>query len=119
MAIIFNKKDLLYLVSQAIFESGWNVIYLNDEHPFRIKIFTDTESYLVKIIIYNITHGGGRKRAANEYRIQIKEPTIEQETGYKTLILGYYEALQIFAAWDTSKHLGSPGYSASFVIPNS
>lgn len=55
-------------------------------------------------------------RAANEFRIQIKEPRIEQETGYKTLILGYFEALQVFAGWDISKHLGAPGYSASFQI---
>jgi len=116
MATIFNKRDLLYFVSQAVFECGWNIIYLNDEHPFKVKIFDETESYFVKIIIYNITHGGGHKRAANEYRIQIKEPIIEQEIGYKTLILGYYEALQVFAGWDTSKHLGSPGYSASFQI---
>lgn len=116
MATIFSKPDLLYLVSQAVNESGWNIIYLNDEHPFRVKIFSEAESYLVKIIIYNITHGGGRMRAANEYRIQIKEPTLTHETGYKTLILGYYEALQVFAGWDISKHLGSPGYSASFQI---
>lgn len=116
MATIFKKKDLLYFVSQAVFECGWNIIYLNDEHPFKVKIFNDTESYFAKIIIYNITHGGGRMRASNEYRIQIKEPTIEQEAGYKTLILGYYETLQVFAGWDTSKHLGAPGYSASFQI---
>lgn len=116
MATIFKKKDLLYFVSEAVNESGWNIIYLNNEHPFKVKIFNDTESYFVKIIIYNVTHGGGRMRAANEYRIQIKEPRIEQETGYKTLILGYYEALQVFAGWDISKHLGAPGYSASFQI---
>jgi putative restriction endonuclease len=116
MATIFKKKDLLYFVSQSVFECGWNIIYLNNEHPFKLKIFNDTESYFVKIIIYNITHGGGRMRASNEYRIQIKEPQIQQEAGYKTLILGYFESLQVFAGWDTSKHLGSPGYSASFQI---
>lgn len=116
MATIFKKKELLYFVSQAVFECGWNIIYLNNEHPFRVKIFNETEDYLVKIIIYNITHGGGNMRAPNEYRIQIKEPSIEQELKYKTLILGYYEELQVFAGWDTSKHLGLPGYSASFQI---
>lgn len=116
MTTIFKKKDLLYFVSQAVFECGWNIIYLADEHPFKIKIFNDTESIFVKIIIHNITHGGGSKRAANEYRIQFKEPTIEYEVGFKTLILGYYDALQVFAGWDISKHIGSPGYSASFQI---
>ena len=116
MPTIFKKKDLLYFISQAINESGWNIIYLNDQHPFRVKIFNNAENYFVKIIIYNISHGGGRARAANEYRIQIKEPILEQESGYKTLILGYYEALQVFAGFDLSKHIGAPGYSASFQI---
>lgn len=116
MATIFKKKDLLYFVSQAVFECGWNIIYLNDEHPFKVKIFNDVKSYFVKIIIYNVTHGGGSKRASNEYRIQVKEPSIDREAGYKTLILGYHEALQVFAGWDISKHLGAPGYSASFQI---
>lgn len=116
MATIYKKRDLLYFVAQAVFECGWNIIYLNDEHPFKIKIFSDTENYFVKIIIYNITHGGGSKRAANEYRIQVKEPTIAPEIGYKTLILGYYDALQVFAGWDILKHFGTPGYSASFQI---
>lgn len=116
MAVIFKKKDLLYFVSQAVFECGWNIIYLNDEHPFKVKIFNDVKIYFLKIIIYNVTHGGGNKRASNEYRVQIKEASIDQEAGCKTLILGYHEALQVFAGWDTSKHLGAPGYSASFQI---
>ncbi|MBI4645190.1 MAG: hypothetical protein HY738_01015 [Bacteroidia bacterium] len=77
MSNIYKKKNLLYFVSQAVFECGWNIIYLNDEHPYKIKIFNEHESYFVKVIIYNVTHGGGRMRAANEYRIQIKEPTLE------------------------------------------
>ncbi len=116
MPTIFKKKDLLYLVSQAVNESGCSILYLNNQHPFKVKISNNTESYLVKIIIYNVTHGGGRMRAANEYRIQMKEERLEQETGYKTLILGYYEPLQVFVGFDLSKHIGTPGYSASFQI---
>ena len=116
MPTIFKKKDLLYLVADAVSESGWNIIYLNDEYPYKTKIYKDTESHFVKIVIYNITHGGGRKRADNEYRIQIKEPRLEYEEGYKTIILGYYEALHVFAGWDISRHIGSPGYSSSFQI---
>lgn len=116
MATIYKKKDLLYFVSQAVNECGWNIIYLNDEHPFKVKVFNENESYFVKIIIYNISHGGGSKRAPNEYRIQVKEPLLEPEIGFKTLILGYYDSLQVFAGFDLLKHLGAPGYSASFQI---
>ena len=116
MPIIFKKVDLLYFVSQAVNDCGWNIIYLNNKHPFKVRIFNNSEAYHVKIIIYNISHGGGRMRAANEYRIQIKEAKLEYEEGYKTLILGYYETLQVFAGFDLSKHIGTPGYSASFQI---
>ncbi|MBN2212469.1 MAG: HNH endonuclease [Sedimentisphaerales bacterium] len=115
MAIIFNKKELLYFVSQAVNECGWNIVYLNDRHPFKVIISDHTNKYYLKIIIYNITHGGVH-RAKNEYRIQIKEPKLEYESGYQTLILGYYEALNVFAGFDLARHLGTPGYSSSFQI---
>lgn len=116
MATIYSKPELLQLISHAVDDGGWKIIYLNQTHPFEVKIFNDTESHLVKIIIYNITHGGGTKRADNEYRIQLKIPKLEQEAGYKTLILGYYDVLEVFAGWDIRKHLGDVGYSASFQI---
>ncbi|HVX26970.1 MAG TPA: HNH endonuclease signature motif containing protein [Parafilimonas sp.] len=116
MATLLNKSDLLYTVAEAVKESGWNIIYLNNEHPFKIKIFKDTESLFVRIIIYNITHGGGYMRAENEYRIQWKIRELEHVANYyKTLILGYYQPLNVFAGWDISKH-PSPKYSASFQI---
>ena len=115
MPSIHSKQKLLYLVSQAVFDCGWNILFLNHEHPYQVRIFDDKESYLVKIIIYNISHGGGYKRSINEYRIQVKVPIIELDKSYKTLILGYYDLLKVFAAWDASKH-HAPGYSASFQI---
>jgi len=111
-----DKKELLYIISQAIHDCGWNVIYLSEKHPLKIKIFNGEENYFVKVIIYNITHGGGSRRSANEYRIQMKEPNLEQEPNCKTLILGYYSKLNVFAGWDIQKHLGHPGYSSSFQI---
>ncbi len=110
------KHDLLDLVAEAVNECGWNILYLNAQHPFKVRLYSGTESYLVKIIIYNVTHGGGQRRPANEYRIQVKEPELAQEPGYKTLILGYYEPLKVFAGFDISRHIGKPGYSASFQI---
>ena len=116
MATILSKGDLLHAVAQAVNECGWNISYLNDEHPFRVMISRGTEFFRAKIIIYNCTHGGGRMRAADEYRIQLKINRLDHERGYKTLILGYYEPLNVFAGWDINKHLGPVGYSASFQI---
>lgn len=113
---ILSKADLLHLIAEAVIESGWHLIYLNNEHPFKVKIYNERESHWVKIIVYNVTHGGGSRRAANEFRIQLKIPRLEQEPPYKTLILGYYRELDVFVGWDMNKHLGDVGYSSSFQI---
>ncbi len=115
MATIYKKRELLDIVVEAVKESGWNVVYLNLNYPFKIAMYKGDESYRLKIIIYNITHGG-KKRAADEYRIQLKEGRLAQEAGYITLILGYYDALEVFAGFDLQKHIGIPGYSASLQI---
>jgi len=115
MPTIYKKRELLDLVADAIKESGWNVTYINLNYPFKIAIYKGEQSYRLKIIIYNITHGG-KKRAADEYRIQLKEGRLAPEAGYITLILGYYDALEVFAGFDFQKHIGVPGYSASLQI---
>lgn len=111
-----SKPELFDIIVQSIYESGWNVIYISDRHPFRLKIYNGEESYLLKIIIYNLSHGGGYKRPHNEYRIQLKVPAIELEAGYKTLILGYWSDVGVFAGFDATKHLGTPGWSSSLQI---
>jgi putative restriction endonuclease len=116
MAATLSKNDLLYVISQSIYDCGWNLFYISDIHPFKFKIFDNNESHNIKIIIYNITHGGGHRRAADEYRIQMKIPTLLNEDNFKTLILGYYPELNVFAGWDMQKHLGNVGYSSSFQI---
>lgn len=113
---IYKKNLLLDLVVQAINECGWNVIYISDQHPFKLKIYSNDESHFIKIFIWNLTHGGGSKRAADEYRIQVKVDRFEPEIGYKSLILGYWSEMEIFAGFDFSKHIGVPGYSSSMQI---
>lgn len=59
-----RKFDLLDNIVQAINESGFNVLYVGDirDHPFVLKIYNDSESYLLRIYIWNLTHGGGAAR---------------------------------------------------------
>jgi putative restriction endonuclease len=113
---IYKKADLLDIIAQSIQECGWNILYLSATHPFKIRIYRENESETLKIIIYNLTHGGGYKRPVDEYRIQIKEPKLEEEYGYKTLIIGYWDEIGVFAGFDLKRHLGVPGYSASLQI---
>lgn len=112
---ILSKPQLLEVVVQSIYDCGWQVLYLNQSHPFELKIFDGEESQKLKIIIYNLSHGGGRQRPSNEYRIQLKVPNITQPIGYRTLILGYWGDVDVFAGFDNSKHK-IPGHSSSAQI---
>lgn len=112
---ILSKPQLLEVIVQSIYDNGWQVLYLNQNHPFELKIFNNEDSQKLKIVIYNLSHGGGRKRPTNEYRIQFKVTNITQPIGYKTLILGYWNDVDVFAGFDYSKHK-TPKYSASAQI---
>ena len=111
MAVV-SKPQLLEVVVQSIYSCGWQVLYLNQGHPFELKILDGEESQRLKIIIYNLSHGGGRQRPINEYRIQFKVINITQPIGYRTLILGYWGDVDVFAGFDNSKHK-TPRYSSS------
>ncbi len=114
-----RKYNLLDIIVHSINDSGWNVLYVNDisQHPFVLKIYNNKESYLLRIYIWNLTHGGGAARAADEYRIQITGTDhFEQKESEKTLILGWWEAVGVFAGFDYTKHTGKLGYSPSIQI---
>ncbi len=119
------KKQLLRFVEQAIQDSGWSFLHLSpqDEHPARYQIYRNGEGYRAKIYIWNITHGGGAARAANEYRIQVtgvpNATGVQEfipEIGGKTLILGWWDEVGIFAGFNFTKHNGALGASPSMQI---
>lgn len=114
-----RKFDLLDNIVQAINESGFNVLYVDDinNHPFLLKVYNENESYLLRIYAWNLTHGGGSARPANEYRIQITGTTrFEKKEGEKTLILGWWGQVGIFAGFDFNYHNGRLGASPSIQI---
>lgn len=114
-----RKYDLLDIIVQSINDSGWNVLYVRDisQHPFLLKIYNNEESYLLRIYIWNLTHGGGAARPKDEYRIQITGTDhFERIEGEKTLILGWWGEVGVFAGFDFTKHTGKLGYSPSIQI---
>ena len=114
-----RKYDLLEIIVQSINDSGWNVLYVSDisNHPFLLKVYNNDESYLLRIYIWNLTHGGGAARPKDEYRIQITGTDhFEQHQGEKTLILGWWGEAGVFASFDYSKHTGQLGFSPSMQI---
>lgn len=116
-----TKADLLGIITRSISECGWNVLYLENPvtHPFRLQIYRDDESYRVRVYIWNLTHGGGSARPRSEYRIQItglSTDYFEPEIEGKTLILGWWDEVGVFAGFDYNKHSGILGSSPSIQI---
>ncbi|MCE2504476.1 MAG: hypothetical protein J4G05_10535 [Chlorobi bacterium] len=111
-----RKYDLLDRIVQSINDDGWNVLYISDPafHPFRLKIYRENENHNIRIYIWNLTHGGGTARPADEYRVQITGvDQFEAEPGCKTVILGWWEEGGVFAGFDFTKHTGALGFSPS------
>ena len=114
-----GKARLLDTVVAAIRDSGWNVLYLSEDHPFQLQMYRGDKSFRLLIYIWNITHGGGYARPADEYRIQITgvdQNQFQQMLGTKTLILGWWAESSVFAGFDVRKHSGPLGSSPSIQI---
>jgi putative restriction endonuclease len=112
-----GKPDLLGKIIDTIKICGWRSLLLTSRHPFRLRIFGGSETYTVKIYIWNLTHGGGAARPADEYRIQITGITrFEPDPEGKTLILGWWDEGRVFAGFDYRKHSGALGASPSIQI---
>jgi len=119
MAARHRKYDLLDIIIQGFRDDGWNILYLEDpkNHPFRLKIYRGDESHNIRIYVWNLTHGGGAMRPADEYRIQITGVSqFEPEPNGKTLILGWWREGEVFAGFDYNKHIGALGFSPSIQI---
>ena len=119
MASKHRKFDLLDILIQGIRDDDWNVIYLSDPkfHPFQLRMYRGSESYKIRVYIWNLTHGGGVRRPEDEYRIQITGTQyFENKPDEKTLILGWWSEGEVLAGFDYTKHTGQLGFSPSIQI---
>src|SRR5689334_19047082 len=71
----------------------------------------------LRVFCWNVT-SGGQGRSPDEFRVQTTRPgdVPFHIPGTQTLVLGYHEELDVFAAWDAEKH-PNPSESASLQIP--
>ncbi len=107
MAARISKPDLLQRVISAIKASGWSVIVLTAEHPFKLSLFRADQRISVLCYVWNLTHGG-YPRNPNEIRIQVTGVDMFRvEQGTKTLLLGWGQEEEMFAGFDVTKHLVS------------
>ncbi len=114
---ILNKEELFHKVVKAIKRNGWEIKTKSDilQQPVRLEIFKNDISQLLRVYIWNLSHGG-KGRAENEFRIQVKVNRFEEESNSKALILGYWDDKDVFAGFDIRKHIGQPAWSASMQI---
>lgn len=115
-----SKPALFREVEKGFQAGGWSVLYLTDrnEHPARYRVRKDGISISVRVYIWNISHGGGQRNAA-EYRIQVTGLDPRQfmpEPHGKTIILGYWDNEEVFAGFDYNFHSGIFGGSPSIQI---
>jgi putative restriction endonuclease len=100
-----SKNELFDIVTQAISDSGWEARVLGRIHPFQFLISRDEVTENIRVYIWNITHGGGSARAADEYRIQLTGVDgIETGARYRTLLLGWDMRHRVFAGWNASRY---------------
>jgi putative restriction endonuclease len=113
-----SKNELLDRVVVALESGGWNYLVLSTDHPFDLVVYRGEDRFRTRVYIWRVTHGGGIARAANEYRIQITSGVTRFDTANvdRTLVLGWWEDIGVFAGFDVSRHLGTLGSSPSLQI---
>ncbi|OKL43291.1 hypothetical protein A3843_14340 [Pseudovibrio exalbescens] len=92
------------------------------EHPAVYQLVNYVNSFRLRVYIWNLTFGG-RIQLPDEWRIQVTGLPVVRggqqfvpDIGGKTVILGWCEELEVFAAYDIRKHLGILGGSPSIQI---
>jgi putative restriction endonuclease len=117
-----EKRFLLARVQDAIYASGWSVLFENDEHPTELRAFRGQQTIRLLVYIWRLTPGGPPGvRPAGELRIQLTgiAPPLRLPRGFKTLLLGWHEATGVFAAFDVTRRPTTWGMSPSVQIRSS
>lgn len=83
--------------------------------PIQVAVADSGGVNRFRIYAWRITHGGAT-RAASEYRIQITGAYPTSFPGEQTLILGWSEEFEVFAAWDPVAHLNRTAVSPSLQV---
>ena len=119
MPISSEKRQLLTRVQEAILASGWQVVFENDDHPCRLRIFDASRTVRILVYIWRLTRGGpSGVRPAGEFRIQLTgvDPPLQLHPPVVTVLLGWHESLEVFAGFDVSRRPQVWGASPSVQI---
>ncbi|MFC3579220.1 HNH endonuclease [Sphingomonas hylomeconis] len=113
-----DKEELLAKFEGALHLSGWQLIWIQYDHPAKARLFrADGSSPAIDVWLYiwNLTGGGRDGSRPLERRIQRtgRGNVFRGEPGTRSLILGWSAETQVFAAFDYSYHAVAHGKSPS------
>lgn len=105
-------------MADALHLSGWQVLWLDYDHPARVRLFRNDDAAVTFdawLHIWKLTPGGRTASRPLERRIQ---PTgignaFRASATTRTLIFGWSAETEVFAAFDHSYHAGIFGKSPS------
>jgi len=111
-----TKPELLDRVLQGLRDGGWMPLVIEGKHPFLVRAANpERASFDLRVYIWNCTHGGGN-RAPDEFRIQVTSAVPHIHPKEATVLLGWHDDTQVFAAWDIAAHDGQASSSPSAQI---
>lgn len=114
---LLSPKQLFEQILQAVDESGWQTLVLDARKPFQLRIFQpDERGFDVRAYIWNCTHGGGKARAKDEYRVQLTGVVPGSVPGQITLLLGWHTGYGVFVGFDIRRHEGQDSNSPSIQV---
>jgi len=117
MATTLTQKQLLDQILSSIYESGWKAFIIDEQKPFKLRIFRgDEKGFDARIYIWNCTHGGGSARAKDEYRVQLTGVMPGIGANETTLLLGWHSGYGVFVGFDMNKHNGQASHSPSIQV---
>ncbi|WP_082542191.1 MULTISPECIES: HNH endonuclease [unclassified Rhizobacter] len=113
---VHEKVQLLDVLLGAIRDSGSQCIVVDEHHPFGIQILSPDGFVLpARFYIWNCTHGGGSKRARDEFRIQFTPAAQvpKLHVGEVVVLLGWHDGYEVFVGWSIAHHANQKGKSPS------
>lgn len=122
MPLSAEKRLLVDRVRNAIYECGWEMVFENDGHPIRIRVFRGSGTRRLLVYIWRLTPGGPRGvRPAGELRIQMTgvDPPLLLGEDFQTLLLGWHPPTGMFAGFDVTRRPRVWGASPSVQIRQS
>jgi putative restriction endonuclease len=112
-----NAKELLNTLLSAVDKSGWQALVFSVDKPFRLRLFREnSKSFDVRIYIWNCTHGGGKARPQDEWRVQLTGVVPNSVEHEQTLLLGWHSGYEVFVGFNLEKHDGQASKSPSIQI---